>query len=97
MEKFRYSYIGLCFLLYKSNYSSASKNYFHSFWVCLFVLLLRAELVAYRSSPRLGVESELQLQASATATDTLNPSRICNLHHSSQQHQIPNLLREATD
>ena len=32
--------------------------------------------------PRLGVESELQLQAYTTATATRAPSRICKLYHS---------------
>ena len=43
--------------------------------------------------PRLGAELELQLPATATATQDL--SCICNLHHSSQQCQIPNPLSEA--
>ena len=42
---------------------------------------------------RLGVKSELQLQAYATATQ--DPSCICNLHHSSWQRGILNQLREA--
>ena len=46
-------------------------------------------------APRLEVESELQLLAYATATR--NPSCICNLHHSSQQHQTLNPLSEARD
>ena len=33
--------------------------------------------------PRLGVESELQQLASATATATQDPSCVCDLHHSS--------------
>ena len=41
------------------------------------------------------VKSELQLLATATAMPDL--SHICNLHHSSQQCQILNLLREARD
>ena len=45
--------------------------------------------------PRLGVESELQLPACATATQ--DPSHICDLHHSSRQRQILNPLREARD
>ena len=45
---------------------------------------------------RLGVESELQLPAYTTAT-TQDLSRICNLHHSSQQHWILNPLSEARD
>ena len=40
--------------------------------------------------PRLGVKSELQLPAYTTATTTQDLSCICNLHHSSQQHQILN-------
>ena len=47
--------------------------------------------------PRLGVESELQLPAYTTAITTQDPSHICNLHHSSQQYQIPDPLREARD
>ena len=47
--------------------------------------------------PRLGVQSELQLPAYTTATATPDLSHICNLHHSSQQCQIPNPLSEARD
>ena len=48
---------------------------------------------------RLGVESELQLPAyvTASATATLDPSRVCDPHHNSQQRQILNLLSEAGD
>ena len=47
--------------------------------------------------PRLGVESELQLPATATATATPDLSHVCDPHHSSQQHQAPNPLSEARD
>ena len=49
--------------------------------------------------PRLGVESELQLPAYTTAIATLHPSRICNLHHSSQncEHWILNPLSRTRD
>ena len=47
--------------------------------------------------PRLGVESELQLPATATATAMQDPSRIYDLHHSSWQHQILNPLSKARD
>ena len=47
--------------------------------------------------PGLGVKSELQLLAYATATATPNPSHIYDLHHTSQQYPIPNSLREAKD
>ena len=45
--------------------------------------------------PRLGVKSELQLPAYTTATATPDLSSVCNLHHSSWQSQILNLLNEA--
>ena len=47
--------------------------------------------------PRLGVESELQLLATATASATQDPSHVCDLHHSSQQCRILNPLSEARD
>ena len=47
--------------------------------------------------PRLGVELELQLPSSPTTTATLDLSRICHLHHSLQQCQGLNPLREAWD
>ena len=47
--------------------------------------------------PRLGVESELQLPAYTTATAMRDLSLVFNLHHSSQQGQIPDPLSEARD
>ena len=47
--------------------------------------------------PRLGVKSKLQLPAYTTATATQDPSHTCDLHRSSQQHQILNPLSEARD
>ena len=47
--------------------------------------------------PRLGVESELQLVACATAIAMPDMSRICGPHHSSWQRWILNPLREARD
>ena len=38
---------------------------------------------------RLGVKSELHLLAYTTATATQDLSHVCDLHHSSQQCQIP--------
>ena len=43
--------------------------------------------------PRLGVKSELQLPAYATATATRELSHVCDLHHSSPQCQILTPLR----
>ena len=45
--------------------------------------------------PRVGVEFELQLPASATATATWEPSCICSLHCSLWQHQNRNSLSKA--
>ena len=47
--------------------------------------------------PRLRVKSELELPAYATATAMPDPSRICDLHHSSQQCWILNPLSKARD
>ena len=47
--------------------------------------------------PRLGVKSELQVSVYTTATATLEPSHICNLHRSLGQHQILNPLSKAGD
>ena len=47
--------------------------------------------------PGLGAESELQLPAYTTATATKDLSCICDLHHSSRQHQTLNPLSEARD
>ena len=47
--------------------------------------------------PRLGVQSELQLLAYATATETADLSGICDLLHSSWQCWILNPLSEARD
>ena len=46
---------------------------------------------------RLGVETELQQVAYARATAKQDPSRVCNLYHSTPQHQIPNPLSKAKD
>ena len=47
--------------------------------------------------PRLGVKSELQLSAYATATATPDLSHVCNLYHSSWECWIPHPLSQARD
>ena len=47
--------------------------------------------------PRLGVESALQPPAYTTATATQDPSRVCDLHHSSWPRRILNPRSEARD
>ena len=62
-----------------------------------FFLLFKVSPQAYGSS-RLEVELELQLLAYAITTATLwGLSQVCNPHHSSWQHQIPNPPSEARD
>ena len=54
----------------------------------LFVFLFFCFLghLQHMEVPRLGVELELQLQVYATAKATPDPSRVCDLCHSSWQH-----------
>ena len=47
--------------------------------------------------PRVGIESELQLQAYTTAIEMWDLSCICDLYHSLWQCQILNPLGEARD
>ena len=47
--------------------------------------------------PRLGVKSEAYPLACTTATAMPDLSRICNLHHSLQHHQILNPRSKARD
>ena len=67
-------------------------SYFHfaSFFL-FFFLLFRAVLEAYGGSQSRGGSVR------AIATATQDPSCLCDLHHSSQQHQILNPLSEARD
>ena len=65
-------------------------------FVCLFIYLsiFLGPHPQHMEVPRLGVKSELQLPAYTTATETQDPSGICDLHRSSQQCQILNPLSE---
>ena len=65
-------------------------------WKISLILFLGPHL-RHKEFPRLGVESELQLPAYATATAMWDPSHICNLHHSSRQGQILNPMSKARD
>ena len=47
--------------------------------------------------PRLGGESELLLLAYTTVTAMADPSRLCDLHHSSRQGRFLNPPSEARD
>ena len=60
-----------------------------------FFLIFLGPHLWHMEVPRLAVESELQLLAYTTAMP--DPSRVCQLYHSSQQHWILNPLNEARD
>ena len=64
---------------------------------CLFLFLFLGSHPWPMAIPRLGVELELHLLAHTTATATRDPSCVCDLHHSSRQHQILNPLGKARD
>ena len=63
--------------------------------ITLFFFCFLGPYPRHMEVPRLGVESKLQLPAYTAATATLDPSRICNLPHSSPQRWILNTLSEA--
>ena len=63
----------------------------------LFTALFLGSHPWHMEVPRLGVKLELQLPVYTTATATPDPSRVCDLHHSSWQCQILNPLSEARD
>ena len=66
---------------------------------CVYVCLFGAALAAYDVWKFLGLEneSELQVPAYTTATAAPDPSRVCDLHHSSQQCQTLKPLSKARD
>ena len=62
---------------------------------CTFFFFFFLELhLRHMEVPRLGVESELQLQAYSTATAILDQSCVCNLYHNSWQCWILNPLSQ---
>ena len=72
----------LSFLTYKMKLVPKSISFFLFFFSFSGLQLWHMEV------PGLGVESELQLLAYATATARPDLSFICDLHHSVQQHQM---------
>ena len=62
------------------------------FFFCFLGLRLQ-----HMEGPRLGAKSELQLPAYTTAIAMPDLSRVCDIHHSSQQHRILNPLSKARD
>ena len=72
-----------------------SITFFFSFLFFFHLLSFLGPYLWHMEGPRLGVYSELQPSAYTTATSMPDPSHICNLHHSSRQHRVLNLLSEA--
>ena len=66
------------------------------FFFLFFFFLFRAAPWPMEG-PRLGVQLELQPPAYTTAIATQDPSRVCDLHHSSPPRWILNPLSEARD
>ena len=66
-----------------------------TFFFFFFFLVFSGLCLWHMEVPKLGVELELQLLAYATATATPDPRLVCDVHHSSWQHQILNPLSEA--
>ena len=64
---------------------------------CIFVFCLLGPCPQCMEIPRLVVQLELQPPAYTTAIATWEPSHVCDLHHSSQQHEILNPLNKARD
>ena len=65
------------------------------FTLFLWSFVLLGPHLKHMEVPRLGVELELQLPAYTTASAMLDLSPICDLHHTSGQRQILNLLNKA--
>ena len=84
------------FSCYRRNVDKSIALSAFRFFFLFFFFLFRAAMAAYGSS-QVRVELELQLQAYTTATETQDLSRVCDLHHSSQQHQPLNPLSKAKD
>ena len=70
-------------------------KWYHMVFVFLFLFFFLGLHLWHMEVPRLGVKSELQVPAYTTAMATLDPSRVCNLHHSLWQRHILNPLSDA--
>ena len=66
-------------------------------WFVFLIFVFLWLYLQHMEVPRLGVKSELQLPAYATATAMPDPSCICNPHCSLCQRQILNPLSEVRD
>ena len=65
--------------------------------VYIYIFFFLGLPLQHMELPRLGVRWELQLPTYTRATAMQAPSHVCDLHHGSQQHRIPNPLSVARD
>ena len=74
--------------------SSLHKRNLCIYFIFSIIFIFLGLLLGHVEVPKLVVKSKLKLlaYAIATATTTQDPSHICDLHHSLQQHQILNPL-----
>ena len=96
MTSIRFS-ISLLYHFYLPPLPSYSSGLFPFSLFFFFFFVFFWPHVWHMEVPRLAVELELRLLAYTTATATPNPSRICELHGSLQEHWILNPLKEARD
>ena len=73
------------------------RGFFWWFFLFCFVFVFCFLGLHSQKVPKLGVKLELQLLAYTTATATQDLSRICKLHHRSQQCQILKALSKTRD
>ena len=66
-------------------------------FTCLFIYYFSWPHILHMEDPKIGVKSELQVQAYTTAMTTPDPSCICDLQHRLWQCQILNPLSKARD
>ena len=85
---------GVCFDTCSNSFGT---HWLDARWLLVCLLCFWEPCPQHMEIPRLGVESELQPLACTTATATPDPSRICDLHHSSWQCWILTPLSEVRD
>ena len=88
---------GMIYQTLNCSFTSCTNQVFPLAFFFFFFFVFLGPHPQHMEVPRLGVKSELKLMAYTAATAMPDPSYICDLHHSSGQHQIPNPLSEARD
>ena len=92
-----YEMVETGFKLANSGYKFCSHSTKHKFDAQFFFSFFLGLYQQHMEVPRLGLQSELQLPAYTTAKVMQDLSRVCKLHHNSQQYWITDPLSEASD